>query len=640
MRLPNVRGAIVVLAVTAAVAAVPGRAPAPEIVFTGRVLDAADRAPLTGAQVSIEGTRHHATSDSHGRYTLTAPAGSVHGRRITLVAKLLGYETTRVDVVATSDTVHTDLLLDAAALQLESLVVTAAAPIQARVRVPMHAAIAAAGIAPERPTHPHPGIEWNTEAYDRIEENPFVAVEHNPLSTFSIDVDRASYGNIRRFLLRGVRPPRDAVRIEEMINYFPYDYPEPPVDQPFTITTDVAPAPWQPQHRLLRIGLQSQKVELHDLPPGNLVFLLDVSGSMQSPDKLPLVKRALRMLVNELRPQDRVAIVVYAGAAGLVLPPTPGDRKTEILNAIDRLEAGGSTAGGAGLRLAYDVAREHHIPDGNNRVILATDGDFNVGVSSDAEMIRLVEARRREGTFLTVLGFGTGNYKDSKLEKIADHGNGNYAYIDSLLEARKVLVSELGGTLFTVAKDVKLQIEFNPARVSAYRLIGYEDRLLAAEDFNDDEKDAGDLGAGHSVTALYEIIPVGVESDAEVRGVDSLRYSTPSRPSATAQAEELAFVKIRYKAPDAEESKLLERPIIDAARDLSGDFAFAAAVAGFGMLLRESPHRGTFTLDDIVALARHGLGPDPEGYRAGFLELVDSFRALTGEERLTAEGSR
>ncbi len=383
-------------------------------------------------------------------------------------------------------------------------------------------AVVADAVSTSLPLRGRYNSNFNTEAYDYIAESIFVSAAFDPVSTFSIDVDRASYSNIRRFINDGQLPPEDAVRIEEMINYFTYDYPAPTSDHPFSVTAEMSVAPWNSLHKLVRIGIQGRKIDTEDLPPTNLVFLIDVSGSMQSANKLPLLKSSFRMLVGELRPEDRVALVVYAGAAGLVLPSTPGDSKDEILEAIEALEAGGSTAGGEGIKLAYEVARENYIEGGNNRVILATDGDFNVGASSDAEMVRLIEEMREDGTFLTVLGFGTGNIKDSKMEKLADHGNGNFAYIDNLMEARKVLVTEMGGTLLTIAKDVKIQVEFNPARVQAYRLIGYENRALRDEEFNDDTKDAGELGAGHSVTALYEVIPVGVES-AFLGSVDSLR---------------------------------------------------------------------------------------------------------------------
>jgi len=367
---------------------------------------------------------------------------------------------------------------------------------------------------------------------------------------------------------------------------------------------------------------------MEDAPPSNLVFLLDVSGSMNSPDKLPLLKTAFRMLAGELRPRDRVAIVVYAGAAGLVLPSTPGTEKEKILEAIEQLEAGGSTAGGAGLRLAYKVAAENHIRGGNNRVILATDGDFNVGASSDAEMVRLIEEKRSQGTFLTVLGFGTGNLKDSKMEQIADHGNGNFSYIDNALEAKKVLVSEMGGTLLTVAKDVKIQVEFNPARVQAYRLIGYENRLLENEDFNDDRKDAGDVGSGHTVTALYEIIPVGVESPVVVTDVDPLRYQEGAVQTRTSESPELLFVKLRYKDPDGSTSRLMELPVRDGDARPSVDFRFASAVAAWGMLLRDSEYCSDFTLAQVATLARESLGRDEGGYRGEFLRLVETAQSL------------
>ena len=468
----------------------------------------------------------------------------------------------------------------------------------------------------------------NTESYGHFVENVFLSPDDNPLSTFSIDVDRASWANVRRFIEQGTVPPIDAVRIEELINYFPYAYDDPRDEQPFAVTTELARAPWATQHLVLRIGLQAKRIPVESLPPSNLVLLVDVSGSMQSADKLPLLKQAMGLLVDAMREQDRVAIVAYAGAAGLVLPSTGGDRKDEIMKAIHALEAGGSTAGGEGLRLAYRVARENFREAGNNRVILASDGDFNVGESSDAAMIRLIEEQRGDGIFLTVLGFGTGNLKDSKMEAIADHGNGNYAYIDGLAEARKVLVHEMGGTLLAVAKDVKLQVEFNPAHVQAYRLIGYENRLLAAEDFNDDAKDAGELGAGHTVTALYEIVPVGVRSGVEIRGVDSLRYT---RPAVTANRGdgELGFVKLRFKQPTSEQSQVLTHTIAHKLAEPSIDFMFASAVASFGMILRESEHRGSATIEQVIALATDGMGQDEGGYRSAFVRAVEQFSALT-----------
>ena len=492
---------------------------------------------------------------------------------------------------------------------------------------PMHRqGIAEAVVAPATVMRMDAG--HNTESYGHFVDNVFLSPDDNPLSTFSIDVDRASWANVRRFIEQGTVPPIDAVRIEELINYFPYSYEDPRDEQPFAVTTELARAPWATQHLVLRIGLQAKRIPVESLPPSNLVLLVDVSGSMQSADKLPLLKQALGLLVDAMREEDRVAIVAYAGAAGLVLPSTGGDRKDEIMKAIHALEAGGSTAGGEGLRLAYRVARENFREAGNNRVILASDGDFNVGESSDAAMIRLIEEQRGDGIFLTVLGFGTGNLKDSKMEAIADHGNGNYAYIDGLAEARKVLVHEMGGTLVAVAKDVKLQVEFNPAHVQAYRLIGYENRLLAAEDFNNDAKDAGELGAGHTVTALYEIVPVGVRSGVEIRGVDSLRYTRPAVASNRRDGE-LGFVKLRFKQPASEQSQLLTRRIAHELAEPSIDFMFASAVASFGMILRESEQRGSATVEQVIALATDGMGQDEGGYRAAFVRVVEHFRALT-----------
>ncbi len=472
---------------------------------------------------------------------------------------------------------------------------------------------------------------FNTEQYDHIAESGFRRVSDKPLSTFSIDVDAASYSNIRRFINGNRLPPADAVRIEECINYFTYDYPQPSGTHPFSITGEVGPCPWKKKHKLVHIGLQGQKVDVQDLPPANLVFLLDVSGSMNSPAKLPLLKAALKLLVKNLRHNDRVAIVVYAGAAGRVLPSTPGSRAGEIVAALDRLSAGGSTAGGAGIKLAYHTAKQHFIKGGNNRVILATDGDFNVGASSDGEMVRMIEEKREDGIFLTVLGFGTGNYKDSKMEKLADKGNGNYAYIDNILEAKKVLVSEMGGTLLTIAKDVKIQVEFNPAVVQAYRLIGYENRALRDEDFNDDTKDAGELGAGHTVTALYEVVPTGVKAD--IPTIDSLKYQQVQTVKRGANHDELLTVKFRYKKPDGDRSKLIAKVIKDTeGRRVSDNFTFSAAVAAFGMLLRDSEYKGDMTWDKVRTMAGRGRGKDREGYRLEFYRLVKQAGLLASTQ--------
>ena len=470
---------------------------------------------------------------------------------------------------------------------------------------------------------------FNTEEYGHIGENEFLAVANNPLSTFSIDVDSASYSNIRRFINEGQLPPRDAVRIEEMINYFKYDYPQPEDDRPFSIQTEIARCPWNTQHKLVEVALQGRQISSEKLPPGNLVFLIDVSGSMDQPDKLPLLKSALNLLVHQLRESDHVAIVVYAGAAGLVLPSISGDRKEEILNAIGRLQAGGSTNGGEGISLAYQVARHNFIDHGNNRVILATDGDFNVGTSSDGELVRMIEEKRKEGIYLTVLGLGVGNLKDAKMEQLADKGNGNYAYLDSLKEAKKVLVNELGGTLYTIAKDVKIQVEFNPAKVQAYRLIGYENRLLRAEDFKDDKKDAGEIGAGHTVTALYEIIPTGV--DAKIAGVDSLKYQTNEVKRDAFATNELMTVKLRYKPPAENASKLVAHTVLDSNGYIgaaSNNFKFSAAVAQFGMLLRDSKFKANSAYANCLALAREAKGEDLEGYRSEFISLVERSETL------------
>lgn len=482
------------------------------------------------------------------------------------------------------------------------------------------------GAAPRSMTFDH-AQNWNTEEYSTIHENGFKRAVDKPLSTFSIDVDAASYSNIRRFINNGQMPPKDAVRIEEMINYFGYDYDQPKGNNPFSINTEISSAPWNEEHKIVQVGLQGKKLAMENLPPSNIVFLLDVSGSMNSPNKLPLLKSSLKMLANELRPQDKVSIVVYAGAAGLVLEPTRGDNKQKIMEALDKLNAGGSTAGGAGIRLAYETAKKNFVKGGNNRVILATDGDFNIGESSNAAMERLIEEKREEGVFLTVLGFGMGNYKDSKMEILADKGNGNYAYIDTMKEAKKVLVNEFGGTLFTIAKDVKIQVEFNPTHVQAYRLIGYENRLLNDEDFNDDKKDAGELGSGHTVTALYEIIPVGVESEF-IKDIDPLKYQASDELSVSA-SDELMTVKFRYKEPDGKNSKLITEVINVGQKNASENLTWASAVAGFGMLLRDSEYKGDLTFDQVIRMAQRSKGSDKFGYRAEFIQMVELAKGMS-----------
>jgi Ca-activated chloride channel family protein len=520
---------------------------------------------------------------------------------------------------------------------------TAGSPAAQDVNAP---ALAAAEAARRR----RPGPPFNTEAYDYVADNDFLAAVDNPLSTFSVDVDTASYSNVRRFLTGGRRPPRDAVRIEELVNYFTYDYPAPKAADPapFAASLEVAAAPWAPTHRLVRIGLKGRELSTADRPAASLVFLVDVSGSMDEPNKLPLVQESLRLLVDQLKPEDHVAIAVYAGASGLALPSTPVSHRQEILQAIDRLQAGGTTNGAMGIQLAYDIAQANFIAGGVNRVILATDGDFNMGVTDRGDLVRLIQEKAKSGVFLTALGFGMGNYKDATLEELADKGNGAHAYIDSPREARKVLAEQVNGTLATIAKDVKVQVEFNPAKVQAYRLIGYENRLLKKEDFNNDKIDAGDIGAGHTVTALYEVVPAGVEWKPEAT-VDELKYRRPETGDRKVQKEssplsgvanpvsqELLTVKLRYKAPDGATSRLLEFPLTDrgeAFAAASSDFKFAAAVAGFGMVLRDSPHKGGATLAEVLRWAELGVSADAGGYRAEFISLVKR-----AEEILPSQG--
>jgi Ca-activated chloride channel family protein len=469
----------------------------------------------------------------------------------------------------------------------------------------------------------------NTDSFEHFDENDFRRVADAPLSTFGVDVDTASYSIVRRMIAEGRRPPAGAVRIEEMLNYFHYDYRAPVGDEPFAVSVETAACPWALDHRLLRIGLRTREIQFLAKRPNNLVFLLDVSGSMAPADRLPLVVQSMRLLVENLDARDRVSIVVYAGAAGTVLPPTSCEAKGAILDALSRLDAGGSTNGGAGIELAYRTAKDSFIPGGNNRVILCTDGDFNVGVSNRSDLVDLVAAKAKEGIALSVLGVGAGNLKDDMMEQLADRGDGNYAYLDSLAEGRKALIEQAGGTLVTVAKDVKLQVEFNPAVVAAYRLIGYENRVMAAQDFNDDKKDSGDMGAGHTVTALYELVPAGAADG--VPPVDPLKYQKPSEPAAPSASGETCTVKFRYKEPESARSRLLEVSVVDsnaAYLQASGEFKFAAAVASFGMLLRGSKYVGTASLDAVAELAQEGLGADPGGYRHEFLEMARRAKDL------------
>ena len=468
---------------------------------------------------------------------------------------------------------------------------------------------------------------YRNESYQSLADNVFQTPRREPLSTFSIDVDKAAYANTRRFLNEGMLPPPDAVRIEELINYFDYDYPQPEGEHPFSITTELTTCPWNENRQLALIGIQGEIIEMGKAPRSNLVFLLDVSGSMGSPDKLGLLKKGLALLIDQLREEDRIAIVVYAGAARVVLKSTSGDQKDEIKRVLNRLSAGGSTAGGAGIQLAYKIAEKNFIKGGNNRILLATDGDFNLGTSSQEALVKLIEEKREGGVFLSVLGFGNGNLQDYKMEQIADKGNGNYSYIDNILEAKKVLISEMGGTLFTIAKDVKVQAEFNPAKVKAYRLIGYVNRALAAEDFNDDKKDAGELGAGHAVTVLYEIVPMG--SEEKIKDIDKLKYQ--KEKAIDSLSDELLTVKFRYKKPDGNKSILLTKIMKDEEVELeqaSHNLQFSAAVASFGMKLRGSESTKEMSFSDILGIAKMSKGLDENGYRAEFLKLVETAELI------------
>lgn len=598
----------------------------------GKVVDEAGQA-LIGVTVQVKGHSNGTVTDVNGSFTLNSPDSCT-----TLLCYYIGFDTKEAKACTGTPI---KIQMNANEMKLEEVVVTGYGlknrekPALYKVKKDM--SMASPGIVGYAGTMNAPQPNFNTEDYDRIQENRFHRATQEPQSTFSIDVDAASYSNLRRFINNGQKPPEDAVRIEEMINYFDYEYTEPTGKHPFSINTEVSACPWEPKHRLVHIGLQGKHTPTENLPAANLVFLIDVSGSMNVANKLPLVKASYKLLAEQLRPQDRVAIVVYAGAAGLVLESTSGSNKTKIKEAIDKLEAGGSTAGGEGILLAYQTAKEHFIKGGNNRVILASDGDFNVGVSSDGELVRLIEEERKSGVYLTILGYGMGNYKDNKMQKLADSGNGNHAYIDNLDEARRVLVSEFGGTMYTIAKDVKLQLEFNPAVVQGYRLIGYENRVLNNEDFDNDQKDAGELGAGHSVTALYEIIPAGVESKflAEDK---NLKYQQRDLTSTATRSNELLTVKFRYKAPEADNSQLLEEVVMDKNVDLnktSDNFRWSAAVATFGMLLRNSEFKGAANYEQCKKLAAGARGKDTEGYRAEMIRMIEAMSLMGKTE--TAE---
>lgn len=596
---------------------------------SGKVYDGRTGKALAGVSVSIEGLRMAAQTDLEGQYSISAQKGE------TLVFSFIGYETKRVNV-GDSRVLDVDLI-PAGAQDLDEMVVVghgtrASAEVAGRAAGIRIRGTSRVGYMPQA-FMPQP---VNAESYKGITENKFHNPLDNPLSTFAIDVDAASYGNFRRFINNGQLPPVDAVRIEEMINYFQYELEGPGNGEPVAIHTELADAPWNPEHHLLRIGLKAKSVPTDKLPVSNLVFLIDVSGSMMGANRLPLAQASMKMLVDQLRDNDHVAIVTYAGSAGVALESTPASQKTKIKDAIDALSAGGSTAGGAGLQLAYRIARQHVIKGGNNRVILASDGDFNVGPSSDNDMEQLIAKERQSGVSLSVLGFGMGNFKDSKMELLANKGHGNYAYIDNITEARKAMVTEFGGTLFTVAKDVKVQVEFNPAKVQAYRLLGYENRLLEKEDFNNDEKLGGDMGVGHTVTALYEIVPVGVKSPYP-GDVDPLKYQTAKERPTLAPSNEVATVKFRYKDPDGDKSRLQQVAVADKPVKLANasmDFRFASAVAELGMLLRNSDYKQHADYDQLIVRAKASKGADDEGYRAEFIRLAESAKLLAKSDGL------
>jgi len=612
--------------------------------ITGKVYDKADNSPIPGVSVRVEGTNIGTQTDATGTYHIDLPKGSEH-----LSFTYIGYKTKKVKP-GPGDTLNVYMEVSPNALSEVAVMgyttqrkrdiagavatVTAASPYNSSSQL-MESRVSGVvvngnsnlnSIRYARQSNP----VINDESYKNITENGFNNAISNPLSTFSVDVDGASYSNIRRFINSGQLPPPDAVRIEEMINYFSYNLPGPTNNEPVAIHTELSSAPWHSNHRLLRIGLKAKTIDINKLPPSNLVFLIDVSGSMDEPNKLPLVKASMKMLTEQLRAEDKVAIVVYAGQAGLVLPSTSGDKKETIDNAIDNLSAGGSTAGGEGIKLAYHVARENFMSKGNNRIIMATDGDFNVGPNSDEDMEQLIVKERDSKVAISIMGFGMGNLKDSKMETLADKGNGNYAYIDNVTEAHKALVSEFGGTLFTIAKDVKLQIEFNPAKVQAYRLLGYEDRMLNKEDFNNDKKDAGDMGSGHTVTALYEIVPAGIKDDYSM-SVDPLKYQKPEPMPAAKMTDEMLTIKFRYKENDSPASKMSMVTVKDEPKNLnatSADFKFAAAVAEFGMLLRDSQYKQHSTFDQVINMARTAKGEDQDGYRSEFIRLAESAKLL------------
>ena len=602
----------------------------PMAMIKGQVQDSNGNA-LIGANVLLEGTTIGTITDIHGSFELSVPSFPA-----TVIVSYVGFINQKI--IVNKPQQYLKIMLNENSMTLDEVVVTGHATRkekrqfrrQSKIAIKEQEAAVSCGTGI---SFNNVNTQSNTEQYGSFVENKFKSPLDEALSTFSVDVDKAGYSNVRRFINMGQLPLIDAIRIEELINYFDYNYEQPKGNDPLAMHTSLTGCPWNQEHQVLHIGMQARDVPIDDLPPSNLVFLIDVSGSMNSQNKLPLLKSSFKLLLNRLRNKDRVAIVTYAGQAGVLLKSTSASEKSKILTAIESLGAGGSTAGAAGIKTAYSIAKTNFIKDGNNRVILASDGDFNVGISSNDGLQKLIEKERKSGVFLSVVGFGMGNYKDQYMETLADKGNGNYAYVDNIQEARKVFVHEFGGTLFTLAKDVKLQIEFNPAYVEGYRLVGYENRLLNKEDFNDDTKDAGDIGSGHVVTALYEIIPVGSNSQF-ANAVDDLKYQQQKRQNTGIQNNELATIKFRYKQPDEEVSKRIVTsisPDMSALKMASTDVQFSIAVAQFGMLLRESSFAVEGSFDQVVALAKAAKADDKQGYRSEFIRLVSAAKDLKKE---------
>jgi Ca-activated chloride channel family protein len=591
----------------------------------GKVVDANTGMAIVGVQVNNAATKAHVQTDDKGNYRIQV----LDGKNI-LIFSYIGYLEQRIAVNHRS---KVDVALVQQDNALDEVVVTGYEHKAKRqtasvmnVNAAMYGQVSGLYI---RGTAYVPN--QNQESYQKLKENNFINPRKEPLSTFAADVDAASYSNVRRFINSGTLPEKDAVRVEEMINYFQYQLAGPKNGEPVNIVTELTKAPWNITHQLMRVTLKAKDIPTANLKASNLVFLIDVSGSMMGPGRLPLVKASLKMLVDQLRAVDHVAIVTYAGSAGVKLESTPGDEKMKIKSAIEELEAGGSTAGAAGIKKAYEIAKQQFIKGGNNRIILASDGDFNVGESSDESMEELSSKESKSGVFLTVLGYGMGNLKDSKMEILADKGHGNYAYIDNISEARKAMVTEFGGTMFTVAKDVKIQVEFNPSYVQAYRLVGYENRLLEAEDFNNDQKMGGDMGVGHVVTALYEIVPVGVASGL-IGTVDPLKYQQQADQAAGRRNAELATVKFRYKEPEGEKSKLQQKVVgttVTELNSVSEDLRFVTAVAELGLLLRDSDFKQKANFDQLIARAKASKGKDEEGYRAEFIRIAENARDLS-----------